>query len=194
MKKSIICSVTILTLVPGCFGRKKTVHHSNDEAISYVKEQDGRIFVDDVEEFIVEEGDNPFAASTEITDDARVEIFPEDQASLSLSTIYFDFDSSAIKKTQEPTLKANLEQIKKLAAEGKTLVIEGHTCSIGSKSHNIQLSTLRAEAIRDWLIERGISADSIKVVGRGSEFLIVPEGSKEQLAPNRRVEFREIAE
>lgn len=194
MKKSIICSLTILTLVPGCFGRKKTIHHADDETTSYVEERDGRIFVDDVEEFVVEEGANPFAASAAISDDARVEIFPEDQASLSLSTIYFDFDSSAIKKNQESTLKANLEQIKKLVEEDKTIVIEGHTCPIGSKSHNIQLSTLRAEAIRDWLIERGVSAEAIKVVGRGSEFLIVPEGSKEQLAPNRRVEFREIAE
>jgi len=194
MKKSIICSITILTLVPGCFGRKKTIHHADDETTSYVEERDGRIFVDDVEEFVVEEGTNPFAASAAVSDDARVEIFPEDQASLSLSTIYFDFDSSAVKKSQESTLKANLEQIKKLVEEDKILVIEGHTCPIGSKSHNIQLSTIRAEVVRDWLIAHGVPAAAIKVVGRGSEFLLVPEGSKEQLAPNRRVEFREIAD
>lgn len=181
-------------MVPGCFGRKKTTRFDDTVSTESVEERGGRIFVDDVEEFIVEEGGNPFGESATVSDDARIEIFPEDEASRSLSTIYFDFDSSVIKKSQESTLATNLEQIKKLANENKTIVIEGHTCPIGSKPHNIQLSTLRAEAIRDWLIERGISPKAIKVVGRGSEFLIVPEGSKDQLAPNRRVEFREITQ
>lgn len=193
MKKSIICSVLLLTLIPGCWRRKKTVHHTDDASPAFVEEREGRLFVDDVDEFVLEEND-PFAPNAVvITEEARVEIFPEDEASQTLSTIYFDFDDSKIKNDQISTLKRNLEQIKKLVSQGITIVIEGHTCQIGSRPHNIHLSEQRAEAIRDWLVAQGIPANMIKVVGRGSEFRIVPEGNRDQLAPNRRVEFREIA-
>lgn len=107
-----------------------------------------------------------------------------------LKTIYFDFDKFAIRKDQVEQLERNLGIIKALANEGRTIVIEGHACRFaGSDAYNLILSEKRARSITDWLVKHGIKRKNIKTVGRGYELCIVPEGTKEEQAPNRRVEF-----
>lgn len=72
----------------------------------------------------------------------------------------------------------------------------GHSDRIGDDRANLRLSTRRAEAVRDYLIGRGIPADRITAVGRGSvEPVVECDGDRGQalidcLAPNRRVEVR----
>jgi len=72
-----------------------------------------------------------------------------------------------------------------------TFVIEGHTDSIGGDEFNLDLSLKRAEAVRNWLVERlRIDASNVKVVGLGKTRPIVPtDGTAEQQALNRRVEI-----
>lgn len=72
-----------------------------------------------------------------------------------------------------------------------TFIIEGHTDSFGGDEFNLQLSLKRAEAVRNWLIERlRIDASNIKVLGLGKTRPIVPvEGDQEQQSLNRRVEI-----
>lgn len=70
-------------------------------------------------------------------------------------------------------------------------VIEGHTDSFGGDDYNLDLSLRRAEAVRDWLIERlRIDASNIRVVGLGKTRPIVPvTGDADQQSLNRRVEI-----
>ncbi|HRQ88274.1 MAG TPA: OmpA family protein [Bacteroidia bacterium] len=70
-------------------------------------------------------------------------------------------------------------------------VIEGHTDSFGGDQFNLDLSLKRAEAVRDWLIERlRIDASNIRVVGLGKTRPIVPTtGDADQQSLNRRVEI-----
>ena len=72
-----------------------------------------------------------------------------------------------------------------------TFVIEGHTDGIGNDEYNKKLSLLRANAVKDWLVERlRIDATNIKVVGMGKSRPIVPlDGTQEEQAINRRVEI-----
>lgn len=113
-----------------------------------------------------------------------------DQRKSGLKTIYFDFDKFVIRKDQVDALNRDLELIKKITEEGKTIVVEGHACrSAGSDAYNMILSEKRARSTADWLIKHGINKKYIKVVGRGYELCIVTEGSREEQAPNRRVEF-----
>jgi len=72
--------------------------------------------------------------------------------------------------------------------------IVGHTDRIGSVSANQQLSLERAEAVRNYLVARGLPSSRLSVAGRGSaEPVVQCQGSrvttqlKECLAPNRRV-------
>jgi len=72
-----------------------------------------------------------------------------------------------------------------------TFVIEGHTDSIGTEEANLELSRKRAEAVRQWLVERlRIAADNIRTVGLGESEPIAPvDGTREEQALNRRVEI-----
>jgi len=67
--------------------------------------------------------------------------------------------------------------------------ILGHTDSVGSDSDNRALSLRRAQAVKDWLTAKGISASKIKVVGKGEAEPIASNDTSEGRAKNRRIEF-----
>lgn len=70
-------------------------------------------------------------------------------------------------------------------------IIEGHTDSIGSDDYNIDLSQRRANAVVGWLITSlKLTTDRIVAVGLGRSRLIIPDGTKEEQAINRRVEIK----
>jgi outer membrane protein OmpA-like peptidoglycan-associated protein len=70
--------------------------------------------------------------------------------------------------------------------------ISGHTDDVGSNSSNQKLSQRRAEAVRDWLISKGIDAGKLTAVGYGEEQPFVPNDSPENRQKNRRIEFKRI--
>ena len=70
------------------------------------------------------------------------------------------------------------------------IIIEGYSSSDGEEKYNIELSIMRAESIRDYLIYQGISLERIKVLGLGESTPISDNGSPEGRASNRRVQFK----
>jgi OOP family OmpA-OmpF porin len=68
--------------------------------------------------------------------------------------------------------------------------ISGHTDSSGDEAQNRTLSQKRADAVRDYLIQRGIAADRLASKGYGPEFPIGNNATPEGRARNRRVEFK----
>jgi outer membrane protein OmpA-like peptidoglycan-associated protein len=88
--------------------------------------------------------------------------------------------------------KAKLNQVgEALKAEDleKQFVIEGHTDSFGSPSSNQPLSLSRANAVRDYLILRGVSPGKMSAVGYGATRPLVDNSNAENRANNRRVEI-----
>jgi outer membrane protein OmpA-like peptidoglycan-associated protein len=71
----------------------------------------------------------------------------------------------------------------------KRMVVEGHTDSQGSDKVNQPLSLNRGNAVRDYLVSRGVDSDKITAVGLGSSRPIVDNTSAENRANNRRVEI-----
>jgi outer membrane protein OmpA-like peptidoglycan-associated protein len=69
------------------------------------------------------------------------------------------------------------------------MVVEGHTDSQGAAAYNQELSQHRAQAVRDYLVTRGIAADRISAQGFGPTRAIADNGSPEGRANNRRVEI-----
>ncbi len=69
------------------------------------------------------------------------------------------------------------------------MVVEGHTDSQGAASYNQDLSQHRAQAVRDYLVTRGIASDRITAQGFGSSRSIADNTSPEGRANNRRVEI-----
>jgi len=98
-------------------------------------------------------------------------------------------------KSKEATLLPGAQTQLDLVAEAltsgeeKRMVVEGHTDSQGKDAYNQGLSQRRAEAVRAYLISRGIAADLITAVGKGELEPIADNKSAEGRANNRRVEI-----
>ena len=90
-----------------------------------------------------------------------------------------------------PSAKVNLDQVTDalLAVKARNLIVEGHTDSQGSTSYNQDLSQRRADAVRDYLIQKGYPADRIQARGKGKGSPIADNVSPEGRANNRRVEI-----
>lgn len=79
-------------------------------------------------------------------------------------------------------------------AAGGEIVLRGHTDSSGHDKANLRASRRRAEAVRDWLVEQGVSEERIRVIALGEQNPIepnaLPDGSPNEAgrAANRRVE------
>lgn len=71
--------------------------------------------------------------------------------------------------------------------------VQGHTDSIGSEQYNLDLSPKRADAVRDYLIKRGVGADRLIAKGLGESVPIATNDTPEGRAENRRVEFKPIS-
>lgn len=69
------------------------------------------------------------------------------------------------------------------------MVVEGHTDSQGGADYNQNLSQHRAQAVRDYLVTRGIASDRISAQGFGSTRSVADNTSTEGRANNRRVEI-----
>ena len=90
------------------------------------------------------------------------------------------------------TAMTKLDQVAEaLKAQGseKRMVVEGHTDSQGSDLINQPLSLNRANAVRDYLVSRGVDADKIRAVGLGATRPLLDNRNAENRANNRRVEI-----
>jgi outer membrane protein OmpA-like peptidoglycan-associated protein len=71
--------------------------------------------------------------------------------------------------------------------------IEGHTDNIGGEGANMKLSQRRAEAVRDYLVSRGVSPARLEAIGYGPTKPIASNKTPKGKAKNRRTEFRIVA-
>jgi outer membrane protein OmpA-like peptidoglycan-associated protein len=76
-----------------------------------------------------------------------------------------------------------------LAYPSLRLSVEGHTDSVGTDDYNQQLSEKRAEAVRQYLVQQGISGDTIVATGFGKTSPIASNDTPEGRQQNRRVEL-----
>jgi OOP family OmpA-OmpF porin len=103
---------------------------------------------------------------------------------------HFDFDKAVLK----PEGKAKLDDlVGKLKAVSLEVVIAiGHTDSIGSKAYNQKLSLRRANAVKAYLVSKGIEANRIYTEGKGETQPVADNSTREGRAKNRRVEIEVV--
>ena len=104
-----------------------------------------------------------------------------------LSNFYFEKSSSQIEPKSLPQLD-KLFNIMQLNPNVK-LEIVGYTDNNGDPRLNLALSYFRATVISNYLFNKGISANRIKVTGKGQESPIAPNDTEDNRIKNRRVEF-----
>lgn len=112
----------------------------------------------------------------------------KDAVTLSIrSDVLFAFDSDAIAKKAEPTLK----KVAQLIADdpGGVVTIEGHTDSVGSDKYNLDLSQRRARSVAKWLTTHGVDSSRLSEKGKGESQPVASNDSDAGRAKNRRVDF-----
>lgn len=106
-------------------------------------------------------------------------------------SIYFSFNSDAIREESEPTLKEIAELLRKHPTW--KLRIAGHTDAIGDVQHNLDLSNRRAEAVKNALVRRyAAKPDRLSTTGFGKSQPKDTNDTLEGRAHNRRVELMKI--
>jgi outer membrane protein OmpA-like peptidoglycan-associated protein len=110
-----------------------------------------------------------------------------------LRNIYFDFDKATFKVNSYDELN-KLEQL--MAVNEKTQIeISGHTDNIGKKNYNLWLSRKRANAVVEYLVNKGIDERRLIVKGYGdTKPLASNDNEIDGRALNRRVEFKIIGD
>ena len=102
--------------------------------------------------------------------------------------MYFDTGEATIQQRSFGLLN----QVASILLENpqiRKIQVEGHTDDRGAKDFNMDLSQRRAEAVRKFLIDQGISPDRLVAKGFGPTRPILPNTSNRNRALNRRVEF-----
>jgi OmpA-OmpF porin, OOP family len=105
---------------------------------------------------------------------------------VSLEGVHFAFDSAILTSTAKSILDSATGKIN--AHSSSHFTVEGHTDSNGSDEYNQVLSERRANAVRNYLISKGVSASSLSAVGKGESNPVSSNDTKEGRARNRHVD------
>ncbi len=109
------------------------------------------------------------------------------QAALQQKSIYFDFDSYAVKADYLPVIEAHARNL--IANTGMHVVIEGNTDSRGSREYNLALGQRRSESVKQRMQLLGVPASRIESVSFGREKPVATGENEEAWAQNRRADI-----
>ena len=109
---------------------------------------------------------------------------------LILDRLYFSTDSAVILPQSFAQLDQLIQAMRQLPAV--KIIINGHTDNTGTDEYNLQLSIARAEAVRYYLLSKGISKFRMETKGYGRSQPVADNLTEEGKAKNRRVEIEVI--
>ncbi|WP_028295916.1 OmpA family protein [Olivibacter sitiensis] len=112
---------------------------------------------------------------------------PKAEVSLgSYSNIQFEFDSSVLKTSSYAVLDQVASDLK---ASGATITLEGNASSEGPAEYNKQLSIDRANSVKNYLVNAGVAASQLQVVGNGEDKPVASNATEAGRILNRNVQF-----
>ncbi len=112
----------------------------------------------------------------------------EEDASIVLNNVFFDFDKSVLKPESYP----ELDRMIKIMNDKATIHVEvsGHTDATGPENYNLELSKRRANAVAKYLSDHGIDKGRLSVKFFGESNPIESNDTVSGRKKNRRVEFK----
>jgi peptidoglycan-associated lipoprotein len=102
--------------------------------------------------------------------------------------VYFDYDKNDIRADGRETLTKDAEVIKRILTADPTftIVIEGHCDERGSEEYNLALGDRRALAVKEFLVQLGVSGDRLKTISFGKERPVCTDENEACYQRNRR--------
>ena len=104
-----------------------------------------------------------------------------------LKTIYFGYDKSSLDSAAKSDLQGNAEWMK--ANPSVRIQIEGHCDNRGTIEYNVALGERRANAVKAYMVSRGVAADRVSVISYGKEKPLEMGDNEAAWAKNRRANF-----
>jgi OmpA-OmpF porin, OOP family len=103
---------------------------------------------------------------------------------------FFDFNKAVLKPEGKAKLDDLVEKIKGINLE--VIIAVGHTDSVGGEAFNQKLSVARAEAVKAYLVSKGIEKNRVYTEGKGKTQPVADNKTAEGRAKNRRVEIEVV--
>ena len=103
---------------------------------------------------------------------------------------FFDFDKYALKPEGKAKLDDLVGKVKGINLE--VIIAVGHTDSIGTVEYNQKLSERRANAVKAYLVSKGIEKNRVYTEGKGEKQPVADNKTAEGRAKNRRVEIEVV--
>ncbi|SME92502.1 peptidoglycan-associated lipoprotein Pal [Pseudogulbenkiania subflava] len=106
---------------------------------------------------------------------------------LSKRSVYFDFDSSAVKQSEQQTVANHAEYLK--GHPNRKVVIQGNTDARGSREYNLGLGQRRAESVKNAMQVIGVKENQLEAVSFGKEKPKATGNTEADYAQNRRADI-----
>ena len=103
---------------------------------------------------------------------------------------FFDFDKAVVKAEGKAKLDDLVGKIKGVNLE--VIIAVGHTDSVGTDAYNQKLSVARAEAVKAYLVSKGVEKNRVYTEGKGEKQPVADNKTAEGRAKNRRVEIEVV--
>ncbi len=122
----------------------------------------------------------------------RVTASGQEVLDAALANRIIEFESGKAALTESGMAVLDQMSAAMLKLKGVKVEVIGHTDNAGSRAGNLSLSQARAEAVKTYIVGKGIAADSIAVSGEGPDRPVADNRTPEGKARNRRIEFKVI--
>ena len=103
---------------------------------------------------------------------------------------FFDFDKAVLKPEGKAKLDDLVGKVKGINLE--VIIAVGHTDSVGADAYNQKLSVKRSEAVKAYLVSKGIEKNRVYTEGKGEKQPVADNKTKDGRAKNRRVEIEVV--
>ncbi len=103
---------------------------------------------------------------------------------------FFDFGKSVLKPEGKAKLDDLVGKVKDISLE--VIISVGHTDAVGSDASNQRLSVRRSEAVKAYLVSKGIEKNRVYTEGKGEKQPVADNKTTEGRAKNRRVEIEVV--
>ena len=111
----------------------------------------------------------------------------EDAVAAAGNVVFFDFDSSTLKRESRTVLDAHIALAK---THTRSIRLEGHTDERGTREYNMALGERRAKAVADYMSVNGIASYRLETISYGEERPVAYGSGEANWSQNRRVEIK----